>query len=66
MADTVTPLLAWRRGRDMTHTHEVVRETIPPNATAAIVRMACELDEARTRIDRLEAAIASLAREAMP
>lgn len=66
MADAVTPLLAWRRGRDLTHTHEVVRETMPPNATAAIVRMACELDEARTRIARLEAAIASLAREATP
>ncbi len=53
-----------RRERKQTHPHEVVRETMPAQAAAAMVKLACELDDARGRIERLESVIASLAREA--
>lgn len=66
MADAVTPLIHWRKGREIRHEHtrEVVQRELPDNAVNAMVRMATELDEAKARLARLERVIASLAQEA--
>lgn len=66
MADAVTPLIHWRKGREVRHEHtrEVVQRDIPEGAVNAMVRMAEELDQAKTRLARLERVIASLAQEA--
>ena len=60
MADPVTALTHWRRGRDQTHTEhtrEVVKHELPDGAKNALIVMA-------ERIERLERVIASLAAEA--
>lgn len=66
MADAVTPLIHWRKGREVRHEHtrEVVQRDIPEGAVNAMVRMADELDQAKARLARLERVIASLAQEA--
>lgn len=66
MADAVTPLIHWRKGREVRHEHtrEVVQRDIPEGAVNAMVRMADELDQAKVRLARLERVIASLAQEA--
>lgn len=69
MADAVTALTHWRKGR---HTRELVTHELPEAARQVLVRLAEELDRERAarevdrnRIDRLESVIASLAREAL-
>lgn len=68
MADAVTALTHWRRASRETrheHTKEIVKEALPEQARAALVRMAGELDESKARIERLERMISALAVEAM-
>lgn len=60
MADPVTAITHWRRGRDQhhtEHTREVVSQELPDGAKNALIMMA-------ERIERLERVIASLAAEA--